>query len=359
MAKKNILFMGPLPPPVHGFSIINEKMLKLLEAESPVEIFDVRPPTMRFGSKVARSLRLLLIPFVAARFLIACFSNKNASFYIGISGGSGQVIDSLFLLTARAFKIPTYIHHHSFAYINQIRWYNKIAFSISRNQRHIVLCDSMRDALSELYRINKSKISVISNVAFMPATPPPVSCKPPVVTLGYISNISAQKGIFSFIELIEKLNESGKEVSARIAGPLDNRIAGEFRQRIQKSSNITYTGPVYDKEKAEFYKSLDILVFPTRYINEAEPLILWEGMANGLAIISISRGCISCTIPQEAGVVARSPDDFPQVALAELETVISNPATLQARQEAAYNHYCRCRNNSLSELERIIEEIAG
>lgn len=40
---KKLIFVGPLPPPIHGFAEINRRMLDRLQLVSNVEAFDVTP----------------------------------------------------------------------------------------------------------------------------------------------------------------------------------------------------------------------------------------------------------------------------------------------------------------------------
>ena len=48
-----VAFVGPLPPPVHGFSNICANMLRLLRGRVPVEVFD---RAARSGTKSLRTI---------------------------------------------------------------------------------------------------------------------------------------------------------------------------------------------------------------------------------------------------------------------------------------------------------------
>ena len=43
MNETKVVFIGPLPPPVHGFSEINQRMLMQLQNYTSVKVFDLSP----------------------------------------------------------------------------------------------------------------------------------------------------------------------------------------------------------------------------------------------------------------------------------------------------------------------------
>ena len=63
--------------------------------------------------------------------------------------------------------------------------------------------------------------------------------------------------------------------------------------RIREIGGIEYVGPVFGNTKSQFLSSIDLLVFPTRYLNEAQPLIIYEAQAMGVVVSASERGCIA------------------------------------------------------------------
>jgi len=111
------------------------------------------------------------------------------------------------------------------------------------------------------------------------------------LVVGYLCNICEEKGIDDVLSLVERFKE--EDVLFKVAGPVSDEL---IRKRIMgvvgRFDNIDYIGPVYGDRKELFYKSLDLFVFPTKYANEASPLVLIEAVSKGVPFIAYNRGGI-------------------------------------------------------------------
>ena len=192
-----ILFVGPLPPPVHGFSVINAAMLARCQAASRVAVFN-RAPVARSGALAGVAALAAGAERLLAFFLTLLRERAASSVYIAISGGLGQLKDWPYLLLARLLRRPVVVHHHSFAYLRRAPWHARLVLACARQARHIVLCDCMAAALADLYRVPRERIAVLSNAAFLePAGPAPQAPQAPpttgpgaVLRIGFLSNIT-------------------------------------------------------------------------------------------------------------------------------------------------------------------------
>ena len=103
-----------------------------------------------------------------------------------------------------------------------------------------------------------------------------------------------KKAFFHFLDLARKSHINRLEINFVLAGPIDDPDdlikVNEYSNDLP---NIEYLGPLYGRDKNNFYKKLDAFIFPTEYKNEAQPIVLYEAMAASVPIISIQRGCIS------------------------------------------------------------------
>lgn len=296
----SILFLGPLPPPVHGFAQINKLMLEQLSKKTKVHIFDRAPARVTRFKKIITIINWLTN---IIKFFIFSITKKPTALYAGISGGKGQILDIPFILISRLFGTPIYLHHHSFAYLNKKSKLAKICFYIA-NSHHIVLCSDMKEKLKYTYGIIDESITVLSNIVFIPPRQESKATKlltKDIITIGFLSNITEEKGIFSFFETLQKITDSNFNVKAEIAGPVNAAIINRFNSEISKSKNSIHVGPLYGQEKNNFFDRIDILLFPTKYANEAEPLTILEAMQAGVTVIAAERGCISGMIPNRCG----------------------------------------------------------
>lgn len=344
-----VAFVAPLPPPIHGFSNICAAMLERLRAKSVVTVFDRAPRTM---SGFAARLRPLIN---LVRYCIWCASSKEGDLYVGLSGGLGQIVDWPYILIARAFRRRIFIHHHTFSYINAPSMLNKCLFSLLRQETHIVLSRRMRSELSRIYRLDSSKVRVISNAAFYDATdgnPPARGDDSAPIHLGFLSNITFEKGFVEFFGVLTELKRKGIEYRAHIAGPLSPAARERFDELLASSSNVVYAGPVYGEAKAQFYRELDIFLFPTSYVNEAEPLVVYEAMRSAVHVIACDRGAIAEMLANGAGLVFAR-DAVVEAAAAHIAKFSRDRSALVRAQELSYQQARRIRSAARVELENL------
>jgi glycosyltransferase involved in cell wall biosynthesis len=122
--------------------------------------------------------------------------------------------------------------------------------------------------------------------------------------VGYLSNISFEKGIDRFLDFMTEMRRRGSNVIGRVAGPFANaEVRNYVEKRIIEIGGIEYLGPVYEAEKSNFLSSVDLLIFPSRYTNEAQPMVIYEAQLAAVPTASTDRGCISEMIFSSAGIL--------------------------------------------------------
>ena len=283
-----LCFAGPLPPPINGFSNVCGMMLDVLRAKMPVEIYD-RAPNQR--APAIGVLKQLLKPL---QYLATCVGRRDTTLYLALSGGRGQLIDLLYVLVSKLFRRPVYIHHHSYSYINAPSRLSRCFFAFVRNDSHIVLSPHMRSSLCRAYGLNARTVGVLSNAAFYRSDdarrvqPNQESA----IHLGFLSNITVEKGIVEFFGVLAELTRRGVAYHAHVAGPVAPDAQEIFEKLLHSTANVEYLGPLYGEDKDRFYAQLDVFLFPTQYANEAEPLVIYEAMQRGVYVIACDRGSI-------------------------------------------------------------------
>jgi glycosyltransferase involved in cell wall biosynthesis len=276
-------------------------MLALLERHAPIRVFDRARRASR-GGWLLQQLLLLM------RFFVACCVNRRLTLYLALSGGKGQLFDAVYLLVGRLFWRPQFIHHHSFAYIDSTTFINKATLLLARNQTHIVLSQAMGQGLARRYGLDARKVMVLSNAAFLSEPVegsralPTTSATAPV-QIGFLSNITFDKGFVEFFDVLARLRSLEVSYQAYLAGPVAPE-AGEVFERLRAAcADTEYVGGVYGEAKDRFYRQLDILLFPTKYANEADPLVIHEALRCGVYVIACNRGAIPDTLRNGAGLV--------------------------------------------------------
>jgi glycosyltransferase involved in cell wall biosynthesis len=350
---KQLAFVAPLPPPVHGFSNICGAILELLRARSNVSVFNRAP---RIDGGLVGRLRPLAN---LINFCVWCIRKTNGDLYVGLSGGLGQIVDWPYILIGKTFRRRVFIHHHSFAYINAPSILNKVLFSSLREETHIVLSQRMRSELIRIYRLNPFKVKVVSNAAFYEAgteNPGTLSIGVPI-RLGYLSAVSFEKGIAEFFAVLAELKRVGIPYRGYIAGPLTAPMQTEFDRLLASSSDVSYLGPIYGEAKDEFYGNLDVLLFPSDYANEAEPLVIHEALRSGVHVIACERGAIAEMLAHGAGVVCAKPL-FAATAVSQIRNFTGDPASLRSARRLSLEQARRMRDTGVAELGAVLDEMA-
>jgi glycosyltransferase involved in cell wall biosynthesis len=350
-----VAFVGPLPPPVHGFANVCAQMLDLLKARSEVEVFDRAPRT---ATRAANVLKQLLKP---CHFFALSLRHREMSLYLALSGGLGQFYDWLYLLVCKAFRHRVFIHHHSFAYVNAPSFLNQLFFSIVRHETHIVLSRGMGLALAAAYKIDASKVRVMSNAAFFSPQPHVAGYSPDKtapIRLGFISNITFEKGFVEFFAVLAELRKLGVEYRAQIAGPIAPAARETFAELLASSVDTTHLGPIYGEAKDRFYQQLDVLLFPTKYANEAEPLVIHEALRNAVHVIACDRGAIAELLNNGAGS-AFANDAFVGAAVTQLQTLSADSAALQLARQSSFAESQRINRDASAALTALLTDISG
>lgn len=352
---RRVAFVGPLPPPVHGFSNICAHVLELLTAGSAVEVFDRAP---RANNAVLGRIAQLFQPF---RYIAWCLEGGGASLYLALSGGKGQFFDWPYVIVAKVFRSRIFIHHHSFAYLNSPTFFNKVFFALVRRETHIALSQGMRLALSRTYGLDLDVVKIVSNAAFyasMKADRKLEADSSAPICVGFLSNVTFEKGFVEFFEVLSQLKKRGVAYKALIAGPVSQDASGRFFQLIASSSDTVYLGPIYGDAKDRFYDQLDIFLFPTQYANEAEPLVIHEALRSSVQVIACDRGAIAEMLGNGAGLVFTK-EDFVRGATVHIERLDHDRAQLKAAQRLSQEQFQRIRRDAQTAMASVLDEISG
>lgn len=339
--KTRIIMVGAFPPPIHGMAAVNAGVKNALR-QACLEPIVITVGAMSLDR--AFVIRLGRLPRVLGGLvrLITLRGLRGQSLYMSVSGGAGQIYEVAYLLVARLRRMRLFLHHHSFSYLGvQNRRTTLLVRAAGARAVHVALSASMENQLRKLYGIEV--VVTISNAVFlMQSGTTPVQPRPELKTVGFISNLTREKGVLEFLDLLAAARETGLPIVGKLAGPFqDPEAEYQVRLRLASLPNVEYVGPKYGKEKELFLSEIDALIFPTRYVNEAEPLTLHEAMSRGIPVIAYGRGCIPELVSSTGGKVIDPADRFVPGALSQLKAWRESPATFCAASSASAR---RCRD---------------
>lgn len=275
--------------------------------------------------------------------------------YVALSGGKRQIVDLLFLAAAKFAKARIFVHHHSFAYLDHPNPLARVCMRVAGPQAtHLVLCGKMKRDLQQYYRSARN-VQVISNAA-LPSVAGRWRMRPNLRTVGYLSALTQEKGIYTFLEIAERLAGKFPSLNFVIAGPCsDPSVLARVSATSREYPQITYAGPVYGDSKTAYLDSIDALLFPTTYKNEAEPLVIWEAISAGIPVLGWDRGCIGemLTFLSSPSTAIEKSESFSDVALATLEHWLASPEMFRQASADMKTHFELSAKRSVAHLEEI------
>jgi glycosyltransferase involved in cell wall biosynthesis len=301
-----VFVVGAFPPPLHGLSHATSSMAKFF-ADSGLSTMTL--DTAHINDRVrstSKFLRAIARLHVLCRLIYLCATHRrNAVLYMAASAGLGQLGEMAYPLVARIFGTSVIIHHHSFAYLDR---HSAIAGAFFRvcgsSTVHVLLCEYMADLMRQKYSVKH--IVVLSNAGIMDIEPLNLPKERRLRTIGFLGNITRDKGIDTFIKLMGLLRERNIDVRGRVAGPVVDADCRDLVEAAVRDGLISYGGAVYGDDKLAFLGDVDVLFFPSRYRNEAEPFVILEALASGIPVIATRRGCTSALVDERNGFLLES-----------------------------------------------------
>ena len=268
----NIFFIGPVPPPITGMALINFRLVSFFE--------DYGANTFLLNTSPSSLSR---VKSLAGRILSAVICIKELFVrhdceivYISASGGVGIAYELMYIAISSYLGRIVFYHHHSYSYIT---CFSFLTLFLPGFSRMLCMYSWKRNGVVFQQRYSSVDFRVICNSAFIPPYfDASLNDNRPVVddvlVISFMSNLSSAKGLDEFLELAQNAYNTGKNWKFLLAGPfITNADYEKYSLLISRLPNLKYVGKVNDLEKKQFFIETHVFVFPTRYSNEASPLV--------------------------------------------------------------------------------------
>ncbi len=350
VARQPFYAIGPEPPPVHGMALAFQAMVRRFV----VERLEPQVLNVSGGALRSRKLSVLVRGRKYAGVLARVGAGPAASgAYLCLSGQAGMLFDWLVLAVLRARGVPVLLHHHSFAYLTRRRRLAAAVFRMAGSgATHIALGARMAAALQELYGIAPRQVMIVSNAALLR---PQCQARParPMRSIGFLSNLIPGKGLETVLALARAVHQAGLPWRVVIAGPCEDSVLLPQLLAARADGQVTWLGAVHGAAKAEFFGSIDVFLFPTSYVNEAEPLVIWEALMNGIPVITYDRGCIAGQVGK-AGLVLPPDADFAARAMETLQSWGDAADIFAPYVAAAFARFAEEQEDAAKALTRLV-----
>lgn len=351
-----VLYLVQLPPPLHGVSAMNERVLgsavinrgfkvRTLRTELASDVGDLNALSL---GKLWRYIRLL------ARLLGTLLAFRPQLVYVTpVPSGVGFLRDSVMLLMLRLVPTRRVLHMHGLGIAAAsrgplMRWLYRRCFAGAT-----VISLSERVLATEFEHLQDCGLRHI----VIPNTLPSAWCAP-IATAGcrsecseetqkplqllYLSALFESKGVLRLPALAEKLRARELDFSLQISGAGTPRIRRQLVEEINArglSQWVTLTPPLYGAEKRAAFEHADLLVLPT--VKDYLPLVILEAMASRCAVLATAVGAIPDLVRDgQTGYLVAADDD--EALLQRAAQLIERPRECLALGQAGRFRYLEC-----------------
>lgn len=293
--------ISQLPPPIHGSTVMTKTFLRALDAIG----HDWHLVDRRFSTSMAEvgkfSLRKLTsaawMPFRVARSMltfkpdIVVFFATNRTFSFLVDWVLSEVLR--WFPTRRI----NYLHTVGFEILadrNRV-----LAWMVARllGSAHTTVCLGPTLAKDVTRWIDKSCIVLIPNTVTDRPEDLGVSDPGAPRLVLYLSNLIPEKGADTFVELAIKLAPALPDAVFVVAGATAHQpFTDSLSEKVEAAglaSRVRFPGAITDQaEKWGLLRDASVLVFPSRYPFEAQPLTILEALSVGTPVVAYDVGGI-------------------------------------------------------------------
>lgn len=290
-----VIVIADLPPPAQGISIVTAWVADFLQQNGiKASIIDTTAKRRRFY--VLRRIS----KFVKAYMIITRISTPS-TLYIPLSHGTSLLLQTLIVKKAKSKKFRIIVHHHTFLPINNPKLLiNKICHSLlKKNVEHIFLSNYMQEKYIKIWN-PEGKCWVVTNHRVATNRLKDINLEKRITgaEVCFSGRLSAEKGFWEAIATTEQLLLRFPDMRANFLGVAEGsdveneiiRVKEIFRERFNHMS-------AYEVRKlAQVLSQTTFYLFPSKYINEASPLVVLEAQAAGNVCFTSDIGSLTTDV---------------------------------------------------------------
>lgn len=359
MNKPRLLFITPLPPPVHGSAMVSRyiKDSRLIR-----DLFDtdfVNLSTSRKQEEIGKRSPMKLFRFVRAYWQVfyKLLLHRYDICYLAITcHGIGFLKDAPFVLLCKSLGRKVVIHQHNkgmgrYADRKLFKWLFKLVYE---ETNVILLSWKLYPDVAKIVR--KEQVWICPN-----GIPELLDVKKnkvlhPIPQIFFLSNLAESKGVYVLLDACKMLQEKRVAFTCHLVGAESKEISRNTLEeeiiRRGLDGMVQYHGPQYGKDKERFFQEADIFVQPT--FEDCFPLTIIEAMQHSLPVVATSEGAIpDMVVHGETGYIC---DPRNVLQLTEYLVKLLNDSEL--RQQMGKKGCCRYKEMfTLEAFERNLRGI--
>ena len=331
MQKRRILFITPLPPPVHGSAMVSQYIKECDELHEAFECDFVNLSTSRNIDEIGKKSVMKYLRFIGAYFILLwkLITRRYALCYLAITcHGMGFLKDAPFVLLCKLFGRKVAIHQHNKGMSKCVdkKPYKWLLPRVYRNTKVILLSWHLFPDIEKV--VKKEQVIICPNgIPEVAENGNTYMRDNNVPNLLFLSNLIPSKGVYVLLDACRILKEKGYRFLCNFVGGESKEITKDiFEQAVEErglKDIAVYHGPKYGKDKISYFANADMFIHPT--LNDCFPLTLLEAMQYKLPIVSTNEGAISdIVVDGTNGYICKK--ENAQSTADAIETLLNNKA---------------------------------
>lgn len=296
-----ILAISQLPPPIHGSTIMTKIFLQTLDGLG----HEWRLVDRRFSVSVGQvgkfSIRKVLAAggMVLRLFTTVRRFDPDVVVFFTTNRPFSFLVDWVLSEVLRIFRVRQVNYVHTVGYVALAERNRIFEWMVSRllGSAETTVCLGPTLATDVTLWVSESKISIIPNaVEDRPIALGERESNARTLVL-YLSNLIPEKGADTFVDLAIELAPEFPHVEFVVAGATANQSFTDSLiakvEAADASTSVLFPGAIVDsREKWKLLDDAAVLVFPSTYPFEAQPLTILEALSAGTPVVAYDVGGI-------------------------------------------------------------------
>ena len=316
MDRPRLLFITPLPPPVHGSAMVSRYIMDSRLVRDSFRPDFVNLSTSRKVDEIGRNGPMKWFRFANTwlKVFYKLISNRYDLCYLAITcHGIGFLKDAPFVLLCKWLGRKVVVHQHNKGmerYVDR-KFYRWLLERVYDGTNVILLSWKLYPDVERV--VSKERVWICPNGIPETASVNRNEKAPSVPRLLFLSNLVESKGVYVLLDACRMLREKGYAFSCHFVGGESKEISrAVFEEEITRrglEGTVMYHGPQYGPDKERFFLEADIFVQPT--FEDCFPLTIIEAMQHGLPVVATSEGAIpDMVVHGETGYVCEPKNVF-------------------------------------------------
>lgn len=290
-----------------------------------------------------RIRKVLAIGSLVGRLSAALLHRPKAVVFFTTNRPASAAVDLLLRLVLSLFGVKSvnYIHTMGYSKLAGRGWFWRrlVMALIGKADINVVLGRSLIDDVDEWGR--RGSVRVVPNAVDSPSGEELEALTTGRRVVLFFSNLLPEKGAIEFVRMARLVADSGMDVDFVLAGPVPD--GNHLRDVLATINDLELTerarlvGSLDETSKFSLLAHADVMVFPSRYQFEAQPLSVIEALSVGTPVVAFDVGGMRDLVPSESGLLV-APGDV--AALGRCVTsLLRDPKELSRQGALAFSRY--------------------